>query len=229
MSGKKYKQAREKLEQERYSLDEAVKLMQEIKFVQFDETAEIALRLGVDPRHADQMVRGTVVLPNGLGKQVRVCVLAQGEKVKEAEGAGAESAGGEELVDKIKGGWTDFDALVATPDMMKSLGKLGKMLGPRGLMPNPKAGTVTFDVAKAVTDIKAGKVEFRVDKNGVIHAPFGKLSFNYEQLLENVRSLLEAVIRARPAAVKGRYLRGVSVSSTMGPGIRVDSSQMVSE
>ena len=229
MSGKKYKQAREKLEQERYSLDEAVKLMQEIKFVQFDETAEIALRLGVDPRHADQMVRGTVVLPNGLGKQVRVCVLAQGEKVKEAEGAGAESAGGEELVDKIKGGWTDFDALVATPDMMKSLGKLGKMLGPRGLMPNPKAGTVTFDVAKAVTDIKAGKVEFRVDKNGVIHAPFGKLSFNYEQLLENVRSLLEAVIRARPAAVKGRYLRGVSVSSTMGPGIKVDSSQMVSE
>lgn len=229
MSGKKYKQAREKLEQERYSLDEAVKLMQEIKFVQFDETAEIALRLGVDPRHADQMVRGTVVLPNGLGKQVRVCVLAQGEKVKEAEEAGAESAGGEELVDKIKGGWTDFDAIVATPDMMKSLGKLGKMLGPRGLMPNPKAGTVTFDVAKAVTDIKAGKVEFRVDKNGVIHAPFGKLSFNYEQLLENVRSLLEAVIRARPAAVKGRYLRGVSVSSTMGPGIRVDSSQMVSE
>ena len=229
MSGKKYKQAREKLEQEQYPLDEAVKLMQEIKFVQFDETAEIALRLGVDPRHADQMVRGTVVLPNGLGKQVRVCVLAQGEKVKEAEGAGAESAGGEELVDKIKGGWTDFDALVATPDMMKSLGKLGKMLGPRGLMPNPKAGTVTFDVAKAVTDIKAGKVEFRVDKNGVIHAPFGKLSFNYEQLLENVRSLLEAVIRARPAAVKGRYLRGVSVSSTMGPGIRVDSSQMVSE
>ena len=221
MSGKKYKKAREKVKQERYSLDEAVKLMQEVKFVEFDETAEIAFRLGVDPRHADQMVRGTVVLPNGLGKQVRVCVLAQGEKVKDAENAGAEIAGGEELVDKIKGGWTDFDAIVATPDMMKSVGKLGKMLGPRGLMPNPKAGTVTFDVVKAVTDIKAGKVEFRVDKNGVIHAPFGKLSFNYEQLLENARSLLEAS--------KGRYLRGVSVSSTMGPGIRVDSSQAVSE
>lgn len=229
MSGKKYKQARERVEQERYALDEAVKLMQEVKFVQFDETAEIALRLGVDPRHADQMVRGTVVLPNGLGKQVRVCVLAQGEKIKEAEEAGAENAGGEELIDKIKDGWTDFDAIVATPDMMKSVGKLGKMLGPRGLMPNPKAGTVTFDVAKAVTDIKAGKVEFRVDKNGVIHAPFGKLSFDYEHLLENARSLLEAVIRARPASSKGRYLRGVSVSSTMGPGIRVDSSQMVSE
>jgi large subunit ribosomal protein L1 len=229
MSGKKYKQAREKVEQERYALDEAVKLMQEVKFVQFDETAEIALRLGVDPRHADQMVRGTVVLPNGLGKKVRVCVLAQGEKVKEAEEAGAENAGGEELIDKIKDGWTDFDAIVAAPDMMKSVGKLGKMLGPRGLMPNPKAGTVTFDVAKAVTDIKAGKVEFRVDKNGVIHAPFGKLSFDYEHLLENARSLLEAVIRARPASSKGRYLRGVSVSSTMGPGIRVDSSQMVSE
>ena len=226
MSGKKYQQAREKVERHDYSLDEAIKLMQEVKFVQFDETAEIALRLGVDPRHADQMVRGTVVLPNGLGKQVRVCVLAQGEKVKEAEEAGAENVGSEELVDKIQGGWMDFDAVVATPDMMKSVGKLGRVLGPRGLMPNPKAGTVTFDVAKAVKDIKAGKVEFRVDKNGVIHAPFGRLSFEYEQLIQNARSLIEAVVRAKPAASKGRYLKGVSVSSTMGPGIKIDTSQV---
>ena len=226
MSGRKYQQAREKVERRDYSLDEAIKLMQEVKFVQFDETAEIALRLGVDPRHADQMVRGTVVLPNGLGKQVRVCVLAQGEKVKEAEEAGAETIGSEELVDKIQGGWMDFDAVVATPDMMKSVGKLGRVLGPRGLMPNPKAGTITFDVAKAVKDIKAGKVEFRVDKNGVIHAPFGRLSFEYEQLIQNARSLIEAVVRAKPAASKGRYLKGVSVSSTMGPGIRVDTSKV---
>ncbi len=226
MSGKKYQQAREKVERNDYSLDEAIKLMQEVKFVQFDETAEIALRLGVDPRHADQMVRGTVVLPNGLGKQVKVCVLAQGEKAKEAEEAGAENVGSEELVDKIQGGWMDFDAVVATPDMMKSVGKLGRVLGPRGLMPNPKAGTVTFDVAKAVTDIKAGKVEFRVDKNGVIHAPFGRLSFEYEQLMQNARSLIEAVVRAKPAASKGRYLKGVSVSSSMGPGIKVDTSQV---
>ncbi len=226
MSGKKYQQAREKVERNDYSLDEAIKLMQEVKFVQFDETAEIALRLGVDPRHADQMVRGTVVLPNGLGKQVKVCVLAQGEKAKEAEEAGAENVGSEELVDKIQGGWMDFDAVVATPDMMKSVGKLGRVLGPRGLMPNPKAGTVTFDVAKAVKDIKAGKVEFRVDKNGVIHAPFGRLSFEYEQLIQNARSLIEAVVRAKPAASKGRYLKGVSVSSTMGPGIRVDTSKV---
>ncbi len=226
MSGKKYQQAREKVERRDYALDEAIKLMQEVKFVQFDETAEIALRLGVDPRHADQMVRGTVVLPNGLGKQVRVCVLAQGEKVKEAEEAGAETIGSEELVDKIQGGWMDFDAVVATPDMMKSVGKLGRVLGPRGLMPNPKAGTITFDVAKAVKDIKAGKVEFRVDKNGVIHAPFGRLSFEYEQLIQNARSLIEAVVRAKPAASKGRYLKGVSISSTMGPGIRVDTSKV---
>ncbi|MEE8161391.1 MAG: 50S ribosomal protein L1 [Acidobacteriota bacterium] len=226
MSGKKYQQAREKVERRDYALDEAIKLMQEVKFVQFDETAEIALRLGVDPRHADQMVRGTVVLPNGLGKQVRVCVLAQGEKAKEAEEAGAETIGSEELVDKIQGGWMDFDAVVATPDMMKSVGKLGRVLGPRGLMPNPKAGTITFDVAKAVKDIKAGKVEFRVDKNGVIHAPFGRLSFEYEQLIQNARSLIEAVVRAKPAASKGRYLKGVSISSTMGPGIRVDTSQV---
>ncbi len=222
MSGKKYRAAKEKLEQREYLLEEAVLAIHELKFAQFDETAELVLRLGVDPRHADQMVRGTVVLPNGLGKQVRVCVIASGEKVKEAEEAGAEHTGGDDLVEKIQGGWMDFDAVVSTPDMMKGVGKLGRVLGPRGLMPNPKAGTVTFDVGKAVSDIKAGKVEFRVDKNGVIHAPFGKMSFTGDQLIENAQSLIEAVIRAKPASAKGRYLRGVFVSSTMGPGVKVN-------
>ena len=226
MSGKKYRAAKEKLEQREYTLEEAVQAIHELKFAQFDETAELALRLGVDPRHADQMVRGTVVLPNGLGKQVRVCVIASGDKVKEAEEAGAEHTGGDDLVEKIQGGWMDFDAVVSTPDMMKGVGKLGRVLGPRGLMPNPKAGTVTFDVGKAVSDIKAGKVEFRVDKNGVIHAPFGKMSFTGDQLVENAQSLIDAVIRAKPASAKGRYLRGVFVSSTMGPGIRVNVAQV---
>ena len=219
MSGKKYRAAKEKLEQREYLLEEAVLAIHELKFAQFDETAELVLRLGVDPRHADQMVRGTVVLPNGLGKQVRVCVIASGEKVKEAEEAGAEHTGGDDLVEKIQGGWMDFDAVVSTPDMMKGVGKLGRVLGPRGLMPNPKAG-------KAVSDIKAGKVEFRVDKNGVIHAPFGKMSFTGDQLIENAQSLIEAVIRAKPASAKGRYLRGVFVSSTMGPGVKVNRSQV---
>jgi large subunit ribosomal protein L1 len=200
--------------------------MQEVKYAQFDETAELAFRLGVDPRHADQMVRGSVVLPNGLGKEVTVCVVASGEKVKEAEEAGAEIVGGEDLVAKIQGGWMEFDAMVATPDMMKSVGKLGRVLGPRGLMPNPKAGTVTFEVGRAVADIKAGKVEFRVDKNGIIHAPFGKVSFTGDQLIQNARSLVEAVIRAKPAASKGRYLRSLFVSSTMGPGIKVNVAQV---
>ena len=226
MSGKKYRAAKEKLEQREYTLEEAVQAIHEFKFAQFDETAELALRLGVDPRHADQMVRGTVVLPNGLGKQVRVCVIASGDKVKEAEEAGAEHTGGDDLVEKIQGGWMDFDAVVSTPDMMKGVGKLGRVLGPRGLMPNPKAGTVTFDVGKAVSDIKAGKVEFRVDKNGVIHAPFGKMSFTGDQLVENAQSLIDAVIRAKPASAKGRYLRGVFVSSTMGPGIRINVAQL---
>ena len=226
MSGKKYKEARAKVESQEGTLEEAVSLMQEVKFAQFDETAELAFRLGVDPRHADQMVRGSVVLPNGLGKEVTVCVVASGEKVKEAEEAGAEIVGGEDLVAKIQGGWMEFEAMVATPDMMKSVGKLGRMLGPRGLMPNPKAGTVTFEVGKAVADIKAGKVEFRVDKNGIIHAPFGKVSFTGDQLLQNARSLLEAVIRAKPAASKGRYLRSLFVSSTMGPSIKVNVAQV---
>ena len=229
MSGKKYKEARAKVESQEGTLEEAVSLMQEVKFAQFDETAELAFRLGVDPRHADQMVRGSVVLPNGLGKEVTVCVVASGEKVKEAEEAGAEIVGGEDLVAKIQGGWMEFEAMVATPDMMKSVGKLGRMLGPRGLMPNPKAGTVTFEVGKAVADIKAGKVEFRVDKNGIIHAPFGKVSFTGDQLLQNARSLLEAVIRAKPAVSKGRYLRSLFVSSTMGPSIKVNVAQVEGE
>jgi len=227
MSGKKYKEAKAKVESKQEgTLEEAVSLMQEVKFAQFDETAELAFRLGVDPRHADQMVRGSVVLPNGLGKEVTVCVIASGEKVKEAEEAGAEIVGGEDLVAKIQGGWMEFDAMVATPDMMKLVGKLGRVLGPRGLMPNPKAGTVTFEVGKAVADIKAGKVEFRVDKNGIIHAPFGKVSFTGDQLIQNARSLVEAVIRAKPAAAKGRYLRSLFVSSTMGPGIKVNVAQV---
>ena len=226
MSGKKYLEAKSKVELQDRTLEEAVTLMREVKFAQFDETAELAFRLGVDPRHADQMVRGSVVLPNGLGKAVTVCVIASGEKVKEAEEAGAEVVGGEDLVEKIQGGWMEFDAMVATPDMMKSVGKLVRVLGPRGLMPNPKAGTVTFDVEKAVADIKAGKVEFRVDKNGIIHAPFGKVSFTGDQLIQNARSLIEAVMRAKPAAAKGRYLRNISVSSTMGPGIKVNVAQI---
>ena len=226
MSGKKYQEAKAKVEPQDRTLEEAVNLMLEVKFAQFDETAELAFRLGVDPRHADQMVRGSVVLPNGLGKEVKVCVMASGEKVKEAEEAGAEIVGGEDLVDKIQGGWMEFDAVVATPDMMKSVGKLGRVLGPRGLMPNPKAGTVTFEVGKAVADIKAGKVEFRVDKNGIIHAPFGKVSFTEDQLVQNARSLIEAVVRAKPPAAKGRYLRGIFVSSTMGPGIKINAVQV---
>ena len=227
MSGKKYKEAKAKVESKQEgTLEEAVSLMQEVKFAQFDETAELAFRLGVDPRHSDQMVRGSVVLPNGLGKEVTVCVIASGEKVKEAEEAGAEIVGGEDLVGKIQDGWMEFDAMVATPDMMKLVGKLGRVLGPRGLMPNPKAGTVTFEVGRAVADIKAGKVEFRVDKNGIIHAPFGKLSFTGDQLFQNARSLLEAVLRAKPAASKGRYLRSLFVSSTMGPSIKVNVAQV---
>jgi large subunit ribosomal protein L1 len=227
MSGKKYQEAKAKVESKQEgTLEEAVSLMQEVKFAQFDETAELAFRLGVDPRHADQMVRGSVVLPNGLGKEVTVCVIASGEKVKEAEEAGAEIVGGEDLVAKIQDGWMEFDAMVATPDMMKLVGKLGRVLGPRGLMPNPKAGTVTFEVGRAVADIKAGKVEFRVDKNGIIHAPFGKVSFTGDQLFQNASSLLEAVLRAKPAASKGRYLRSLFVSSTMGPSIKVNVAQV---
>ena len=222
--GKNFKQAVEKVESHPYSLSEAVGLAKESAFAKFDETMEMAMRLGVDPRHADQMVRGTVALPHGTGKSVRVLVFAGGEKVKEAEDAGADHVGGEDMAKKVKDGWLDFDAVVATPDMMKIVGGLGRVLGPRGLMPNPKTGTVTFDVGQAVEQIKAGKIEFRVDKAGIVHAPFGKASFSAEQLQENAEALIGAVLKARPASAKGKYVKSVSVSSTMGPGIRVDET-----
>ena len=220
--GKNYRQAAEKMEAQPYSVDGAIDFLKEAAYAKFDETVEIALRLGVDPRHADQMVRGTVVLPHGTGKKVRILVFASGEKMKEAEDAGADHVGGEELAKKIQDGWLDFDAVISTPDMMKVVGRLGRVLGPRGLMPNPKSGTVTFEVAKAISDIKAGKVEFRVDKAGVVHAPLGKLSFAADQLKENTLSLLDAVLRAKPSAAKGKYVKGISLSSTMGPGLRID-------
>ena len=222
-SGKKYRSAAEQVQARFYTLEEAVPLIQKIKYTKFDETVEVHMRLGVDPKHADQMVRGTVVLPNGLGKSKRVLVIASGEKVKEAEDAGADFAGGEDMVQKIQQeNWLDFDSVIATPDMMRSVGRLGKILGPRGLMPNPKAGTVTMDVGKAVAEVKAGKVEFRVDKTGVIHAPVGKVSFATDKLVENAQTLIQAVVKAKPAAAKGKYVRSLTVCSTMGPGVHVD-------
>ncbi|MCT8976521.1 50S ribosomal protein L1 [Clostridium sp. CX1] len=206
-----------------YTSSEAIELAVKTSKAKFDETIELALRLGVDPRHADQQVRGAVVLPHGTGKKVRVLVFAKGDKAKEAEAAGAEFVGAEELVDKIqKENWFDFDVVVATPDMMGVVGRLGRVLGPKGLMPNPKSGTVTFDVAKAVADIKAGKVEYRVDKTAIVHVPIGKRSFGEQKLLENFRVLMEAVIKAKPAAAKGQYLKSVVVSATMGPGIKIN-------
>lgn len=225
--GKNYRKAADKVEKHAYQLADAVRMAGETAYAKFDETVEIAMRLGVDPKHADQMVRGTVVLPHGTGKRMRVLVFAGGEKIKEAEDAGAEYVGGEEFAKKIEGGWLDFEAVVAAPDMMKVVGRLGKVLGPRGLMPNPKTGTVTADVAKAVQDIKAGKVEFRVDKTGIVHAPFGKRSFGSEKLLANAQALVAAVVKARPAAAKGKFIRTVTVSTTMGPGIRVDETALV--
>ncbi len=224
--GKKFRAAGEQVEDREYALGEAIPLMQKVRFAGFDESVEIALRLGVNPKHADQMVRGTVILPHGLGRSKRVLVVAGAEKQKEAEAAGADVVGGEEVVDRIEGGWLEFDAVVATPDMMRVVGKLGKVLGPRGLMPNPKTGTVTFDVAQAVTEIKAGKVNFRVDKAGVVHAPIGKSSFDADRLVENAQALIASVMRAKPPAAKGKYVRSVTVASTMGPGIRVDPSDV---
>ncbi len=220
--GKKYTAARQQVEDRAYALDEALPLVQKIKFAKFDETVALSIRLGVDPKHADQMVRGTVVLPHGLGKSKRVLVIASADKQKEAEEAGADLFGGEELVERIAGGWIDFEAVVATPDMMRVVGKLGKVLGPRGLMPNPKTGTVTPNVAQAVKEIKAGKVEFRVDKTGIVHAPVGKTSFPPENLIDNASALLDSIVRAKPAAAKGKYLRSITVSSTMGPGVKID-------
>jgi large subunit ribosomal protein L1 len=223
--GKKFAKAREAVKAKpQYPLPEAVATVAKHAFAKFDETVEVALRLGVDPKHADQMVRGTVILPHGLGgKAKRVLVIASGEKLKEAQEAGADYVGGEDMVAKIQGeNWLDFDAVVATPDMMKSVGKLGKILGPRGLMPNPKTGTVGFDVAKAVREIKAGKVEYRVDKTAIVHAPIGKVSFGPDKLLENAKALIDSVLKAKPAAAKGRYMKSVALSSTMGPGVKVD-------
>ena len=222
---KKYVEARKKIDREkRYEMDEALELLPQICFAKFDETVELALRLGVDPRHADQMVRGSVALPHGLGKSVRVLVFAKGEKEKEAQEAGADTVGAEDLIEKIQKGWLDFDKAIATPDVMGMVSKLGKILGPRGLMPNPKVGTVTFDIAKTVKEMKAGRVEFRVDKAGNLHVPVGKVSFGKEKLLENLNSLLDAVIRLKPATSKGTYIKGMAVSTTMSPGIKVDPS-----
>lgn len=222
-SGKKYQSAAAQVEKRPYNLDEAIPLVQKIKFTNFDETVEVHMRLGVDPKHADQMVRGTVVLPNGLGRSKTVLVIASGEKLREAEQAGADFFGGEEMVQRIQSeGWTAFDAVIATPDMMRSVGRLGKILGPRGLMPNPKTGTVTTDVAKAIEEVKAGKVEFRVDKTGVIHAPVGKVGFSTPKLLENANTLIQAVVKAKPSAAKGKYVKSTTVCSTMGPGVSVD-------
>jgi large subunit ribosomal protein L1 len=222
-AGKNITKARAAVERRPYPLNEAVPLLQKVKYAKFDETVEVTLRLGVDPKHADQMVRGTVILPHGLGKSKKVLVIATGEKVKEAEAAGADIVGGEEMVEKIqKENWTDFDAVIATPDVMKAVGRLGKVLGPKGLMPNPKTGTVTFDVARAVTEIKAGKVEFRTDKTALVHVPVGKMSFAPEKLIDNASTLITSVLKAKPVAAKGKYIKGVTLSSSMGPGIALD-------
>src|SRR3974390_2355864 len=223
--GKHYQNALKQVEAREYQLEEAVPLIQKIKFAKFDETVEVHMRLGVDPKHADQMVRGTVVLPNGLGKSKKVLVIASGDKQREATDAGADFVGGEDMVAKIQGeSWTDFDAVIATPDMMRSVGRLGKVLGPRGLMPNPKTGTVTPEVGKAVREVKAGKVEFRVDKTGIIHAPVGKISFAADKLVENAASLINAVIKAKPAVAKGKNVQSATICSTMGPGVAVDTT-----
>jgi len=223
--GKKYRAALEKLEPGRkYNLETGIAKVKEIAFAKFDETVELTVWLGVDPRKADQLVRGTIVLPHGLGKSKTVLVIAQGDKIREAEEAGADIVGGEDVVTRIKGGWTDFDAVIATPDMMRLVGALGKVLGPRGLMPNPKTGTVTFDVANAIRETKAGKVEYRVDKTGVIHVGVGKVSFEADKLRDNTKALLDAVVKAKPATAKGKYVKKVNLASTMSPGVLLDEA-----
>jgi large subunit ribosomal protein L1 len=225
---KRYSEVVNKVDKTRsYSPEEAFKLVKETASVKFNETVELSVKLGVNPKHADQNIRGTVVLPNGTGKEVRVIVFARGEKIKEAEEAGADLVGAEELVEKIEGGWLDFDVAVATPDMMSVVGKLGRILGPQGLMPNPKAGTVTFEIARAVKDFKAGKVEYRVDKSGIVHLPIGKVSFSAEDLLGNFRVLMDTLVREKPAAAKGKYLKSIVISCTMGPGIKINSADVM--
>jgi len=224
-AGKNIERARKAVEPRPYALSEAVPLLQKVKYAKFDETVEVTLRLGVDPKHADQMVRGTVVLPHGLGKSKKVLVIASGDKVREAEAAGADFVGAEDMVEKImKENWTDFDALVATPDMMKSVGRLGKVLGPKGLMPNPKTGTVTFDVGRAVKEVKAGKVEFRTDKTALVHVFFCKISATTEKLVDNAITVITSVVKAKPSVAKGRYIKGCYLSSSMGPGIQIDTT-----
>ncbi|MFN2456245.1 MAG: 50S ribosomal protein L1 [Pyrinomonadaceae bacterium] len=226
--GKKYRAAEEKIEAGRkYNLEEGITKVKEIAFAKFDETVELTMWLGVDPRKADQLVRGTVVLPHGLGRSKTVLVIAQGDKLKEAEEAGADFFGGEDMVEKIRGGWLDYDAVIATPDMMRSVGALGKILGPRGLMPNPKTGTVTFDVRTAVQETKAGKVEYRVDKTGVIHTPVGKVSFDADKLMDNARTLLDAIVKAKPTTAKGKYVKKVNLAATMSPGVLLDETAYV--
>jgi len=224
-AGKHFEKARKQVEARPYKLLEAAELLKKTHHTKFNETVEMAINLGVDPKHSDQIVRGTVVLPNGLGKSVRVLVIAGGEKVREAQEAGADFVGGEDMVQKIIEGWMDYEAVVATPDMMKSAGKLGKVLGPRGLMPNPKTGTVTFDVARAIKEIKAGKVEFRVEKAGIVHSPIGKIQFEAAKLAENAQALLAAVVKAKPAAAKGKFVKKITLTSTMGPGIPIDPAE----
>ena len=225
--GKKYLESRKKVINEtRYHFAEAVKMIIDSSYAKFDETVDIAIRLAVDPRHADQMVRGTVVLPNGLGKKIKVLVFAKGEKEQEALDAGADFTGSDDLIEKVKSGWFNFDKAVATPDMMGSVGKIGRLLGPRGLMPNAKTGTVTFDVARAVAELKAGKIDFRVEKAGIVHAPMGKVSFGAEKIIQNLTALLETIIRLKPASSKGTYLRSIVMSTTMGPGIKLDTASI---
>ena len=225
--GKKYEEAKKKVDRaKRYDLDGGIKLLKETARAKFDESVDLAIRLGVNPKHSDQMVRGTIVLPNGVGKSVKILVFAKGEKEKEAKEAGADFIGAEDLVEKITGGWTDFDKAIATPDMMGTVGKLGKILGPRGLMPNPKVGTVTFDVSRAVKELKAGRVEFKVEKTGIVHTTVGKISFEADRLKENVLALMDVIVRAKPASSKGTYLKSIAISTTMGPGIKLDPNEL---
>jgi large subunit ribosomal protein L1 len=223
--GKKFLESKDKLTADKINdFSDAVKVTLDTSYAKFDETVDIAVRLGVDPRHADQMVRGTVVLPNGLGKDVKVLVFAKGEKEKEALDAGADHVGNDDIIEKIKGGWFDFDKAVATPDMMGTVGKIGKLLGPRGLMPNAKTGTVTFDIARTVKELKAGKIDFRVEKAGIVHAPMGKVSFGADKITQNIAAFLETIMRLKPASSKGTYLKGIAISTTMGPGVKVDTA-----